>query len=577
MLRWLPPCLLVVCALALASVALSYPGALNQSPAQGSLERGEQPYTEPAGVPEARPERVVLVVVDGLRHDIAQELPSLRALGERGVSGVCQAPQPSYSRPAYVSLVSGASPERHGVRTNRFDEPVAIDTVMLRVRDAGLKVEGVSNHPYWEASLGQQASRWETLAEDATLDAFGAAVEASLERRAALTVVHWVGVDEASHAHGGVSAEARQRAHAFDARLGQLLARVDLSRDAVIVVSDHGHLDRGGHGGDASEVRAVPLIAAGRGVAKGATVPEACGLASVAPTASLLLGVQYPRDMSAPPLIALLDRATLGASYLGAREGEWRAHRASYERKWLHKIYTLWTVQDWQGEDMGNNVSATAASAPERASLSALMETRSATLDAMARDRRVGRTPLAAVLLAVWGMLLAAGLLMGYRVAPLAVAPVQGGAALLIWWAQGLPLTFSSIATHSDFAMRVIVSAGAAAALYLIALEVVLRVSRHPHRREARRFHAAMSALGWATVPALIWILQGYSPVALPGATRLFAPMWLALCASGFAVCAALIWALDAARGPAQAAETPADDARDASHAPHAPEPAAGS
>ena len=34
-----------------------------------------------------------------------------------------------------------------------------------------------------------------------------------------------------------------------DAALADVVATVDLSRDALIVVADHGHSDRGGHGG----------------------------------------------------------------------------------------------------------------------------------------------------------------------------------------------------------------------------------------------------------------------------------------------------------------------------------------
>src|SRR6185295_7811001 len=100
-------------------------------------------------------------------------------------------------------------------------------------------------------------------------------------------------VDAAGHARGGDSPEYRDAAAMADHAIARVLARIDLSRDAVIVTADHGHTGRGGHGGVEPEVLAVPLIAAGAGILPGTTALDA-RLIDLAPTVSALLGLPAP-------------------------------------------------------------------------------------------------------------------------------------------------------------------------------------------------------------------------------------------------------------------------------------------
>lgn len=59
-----------------------------------------------------------------------------------------------------------------------------------------------------------------------------------------------------------------------DARLAMLLEAIELRATraheewTVIVVTDHGHLDEGGHGGDSDEERLAWMVASGAGVPK---------------------------------------------------------------------------------------------------------------------------------------------------------------------------------------------------------------------------------------------------------------------------------------------------------------------
>src|SRR5205814_2939737 len=64
-------------------------------------------------------------------------------------------------------------------------------------------------------------------------------------------------------------------------------------RGPMLVLSDHGHMPRGGHGGAEPAVRRAFLVLAGPGVRAGGRVPRASTV-DVAPTLAALLGVPAP-------------------------------------------------------------------------------------------------------------------------------------------------------------------------------------------------------------------------------------------------------------------------------------------
>src|SRR5215468_11496131 len=346
--------------------------------------------------------RVFLVVIDGLRLDRSYELAFLDELRRRGVDTEAVSHYPTWSRPSYVSILTGVPPRSSGVRTNHHSTPVQLDSLMDRARAAGLRVATATDYDVLpRLFLRRQGHGPPPAPADLDLLAAGAAraagapqdpgVEAapdldSLEQPAALPGIRapdadlaspfddaryapWPGgfseagsalaashadlvillvgaVDAAGHAHGGASPQYRDAAVIADRAVARVLARVDLSHDAVIVTADHGHTDRGGHGGVEPEVLAVPLIAAGAGIRPGATALDA-RLIDLAPTVSALLGLPAPghglgrtltellaldeaastRRVAADLLRLSTTRTTVMASEASA-DDDVRAHRA---------------------------------------------------------------------------------------------------------------------------------------------------------------------------------------------------------------------------------------------------------
>jgi hypothetical protein len=235
--------------------------------------------------------RVILIIVDGLRLDAAYGRPFLDGLRTQGIDAAAKTHFPSLSRPNYVSIVTGVEPRWSGVRTNDYERPVTIDSVMARARAAGMQVsfvtDGADGFPaMFSRDLDAGVlSGWPGGLESATKNAAAGASE--------LVILLPTGIDEAGHGFGAASPEYREAARQVDGILERALADVDLEKDAIIAVADHGHVDRGGHGGIESEVLSVPLVLAGAGIERGATLIGA-EIIDVAPTVAALLGLPAP-------------------------------------------------------------------------------------------------------------------------------------------------------------------------------------------------------------------------------------------------------------------------------------------
>ena len=138
-----------VVAAALALLVLGGGGALQAGSAGASfmydleIETPALAKVKPVLPPATTPRlsrRVFLVIVDGLGYDHSFELPFIDELRRHGVDAEAQSHYPSWSRPNYVSILTGVPPIASGVRTNFHYAPVMLDSLMDRTKAAGLKV-----------------------------------------------------------------------------------------------------------------------------------------------------------------------------------------------------------------------------------------------------------------------------------------------------------------------------------------------------------------------------------------------------------------------------------------------------
>ena len=269
---------------------------------------------QPLGDPLTR--RVVWVLVDALREDTALQpgvMPFLDELRQRGAWATMHSRPPSYSAPSYSVLFTGAWPDvSDGPALNLEYEEIPTwtqDDLASAVHRAGLKT-AISAYNWFERLIPQSSvsAAYYTAGEDHAADR--AVVDAALPwlqgGEYQFVFVHLDQVDYAGHYEGGPQdprwdAAARRA----DDLLREIAAHLDLSQDTLLVCSDHGQIDQGGHGGQDPVVLVEPFLLVGAGVRPGNYGDV--DMVDVAPTLATLLGSNLPASSQGHVLTQMLD------------------------------------------------------------------------------------------------------------------------------------------------------------------------------------------------------------------------------------------------------------------------------
>ncbi len=250
----------------------------------------------------ARTSQVVLVLVSGLGYDASLEinLPVLEQLRRSGADMAIQSIPPTYSQTAWATLVSGAPPETNDAPP--FDVPpeelhlLEVDTIFARAHAAGLSTALLATAD-WRKMIPRNQLDYTFFVQGQGAEADEVIIEAALPlitaREAELILIQLTEVEFAGQYQGGAESEAYlQAANRIDAYLGQIMAAVDFSRSVLMVLSDHGHIPDGGHGGSEVEVIWQPLVMTGENIIPGSY--SDVYQVDVAPTVAVLLGLSPP-------------------------------------------------------------------------------------------------------------------------------------------------------------------------------------------------------------------------------------------------------------------------------------------
>ncbi len=263
----------------------------------------ENPPAPGAALGEPLSRRVVFVLVDALREDTSRDaavMPYLNRLREQGAWGLMHSQPPSYSEPGYSVMLTGAWPElSDGPAMNLSYEAIPTftqDNLFSAAQRAGLK-SAVSGYYWFEKLIPQETleSSFYTSGEDQSADR--EVVEAALPWLRSgdyqLVLIHLDQVDFAGHYEGGPrDPRWNQAASRVDALLREIVAELDFSQDTLLVVSDHGQIDQGGHGGHEAVTLLEPFVLVGSGVKPG--FYGDLYMVDVAPTVATLLGTNLP-------------------------------------------------------------------------------------------------------------------------------------------------------------------------------------------------------------------------------------------------------------------------------------------
>jgi hypothetical protein len=238
--------------------------------------------------------RVVMVVVDGLRIDAFNRMKYISSLKEKGAYFNLKTGQPSLTLPCSAVIATGAWQDVTGVTTNWFEGPSRKDSLFSLARDCSL-TSAIAGDKSWANLFGSEATmtyarKW----DDAYITFDEHTLEKSLEflsENPGFLFVHFVDVDNAGHDFGGASPEYQKYADHIDSLIEKL--HQNLPENTVLVVtSDHGQIDTGGHGGWEDVVTHVPLLLVGKIIRPGNH--GAAEQTDIAPTAAALLGLPIP-------------------------------------------------------------------------------------------------------------------------------------------------------------------------------------------------------------------------------------------------------------------------------------------
>jgi hypothetical protein len=284
--------------------------------------------------------RVVVVLISGLGYDAAQELdlPVLGQLTQTGTSAVVQSWPPTYSQTAQATLITGAPPETNGVPP--IDRPVEdlslieADTIFARAHEAQLKTALVGTAE-WQRLIPRNHLDETFFVNTSGPEADQAILDIALtilkNGDIDLVFIHFTQLNYAAKHQGGpFGSTYGTAASRIDAYLEQISRVVDPRSGVLIIMSDHGHIASGGHGGGEIEVTRQPLVINGKNIVPGSY--SDVSQTDIAPTISTLLGAAPPtaaqgrilfemlrlseHDQTVAQLALAQQRITLAEAYL---------------------------------------------------------------------------------------------------------------------------------------------------------------------------------------------------------------------------------------------------------------------
>ncbi|WP_433247582.1 alkaline phosphatase family protein [Streptosporangium sp. CA-135522] len=283
------------------------------------------PTPEPTpSSPPPRP-KVLVVGLDGVRYDrvLATKAVHFRQLMRAGTftTGYLDVLEKvhSSSGPGWSTVLTGVTPDKHGVYNNSFvgrqftkypDFLTRLETIRPSLHTAAvtawrylLDTGAVGALVDWHAT--GQLKPYEVGAKDAVIvDRMTDLIRAS---DVDVAFMHLEVTDAVAHRAGVLGPDYRGAIETVDGYLGRLFgavrARPAFASESwtIIVTTDHGHKDEGGHGGVTPHERMIFLLAAGPGIPQGVR-RQGARQVDVAATVFTQLGIPLPESLDGKSL-----------------------------------------------------------------------------------------------------------------------------------------------------------------------------------------------------------------------------------------------------------------------------------
>lgn len=266
--------------------------------------------------PEA--EHVIFVGIDCFGASTLQraETPNINRMIDNGaIQLYSRCVRETSSSQNWMSILSGASIEMHGVTGNAWDYetrviepavknnkgmfPTIFDHIKEQRPDAKVYAfyNWKSQDRMYDTSRFDKTQSWEGEENDA--EVMDTAIEAYVADQPEFMYVYLGKVDHIGHSFGNESDTLMTCMKEADAMVGKLvktLEEKDMMKNTVIILTgDHGGF-RYGHGGDSKSELEVPIIVYGEGVTKGKYISSVGMNFDVTATIAGLMGIELPSE-----------------------------------------------------------------------------------------------------------------------------------------------------------------------------------------------------------------------------------------------------------------------------------------
>jgi hypothetical protein len=269
--------------------------------------------------------RVYVIVVDGCNRGRLwqSDAPVMDRLAREGTEYLGVEPAyPARTVVCFSSMLTGASPAEHGMRSNFAPRlGVRCESVFDVLERDGRRgrLVGIAHllDPFGEDVVRSVTSVQPTGEIDHSLSAEARRVVD--EEDPDLLVLQLLAADQLGHVRGVRSSEYLDQLAETDRRVGEFLAfleeRGKLDGATVVLMADHGQgRGIGGHGHLDWGERPVPFVVWGEGAVPGTVSHEPRSVAELAATISRLLGLPAPAAARGRPLVPVEDPGVANGS-----------------------------------------------------------------------------------------------------------------------------------------------------------------------------------------------------------------------------------------------------------------------
>ncbi|MCX7695130.1 MAG: alkaline phosphatase family protein [Caloramator sp.] len=245
--------------------------------------------------------KVCLIIVDGLRVDALNNMPFIHNLIENNNAQftISIADKPTLSRAGYMRILTGAPTHISGISSNNQHIPSPI----LSASDLAIsqKLKTALCGYFWIDELFPFSFYYKKtyFIRDGTT--FNDAISVVNSFNPNFLIVHPMSVDNAGHSFGGNSIQYKNTANKIDYEIYKLYKEVNKYNYDIIITSDHGHQNFGGHTNFEENTFLTPFIFISKRTYL--KLPKSIKQIDIAPTLCDLLGISKTLYMTGDSLL----------------------------------------------------------------------------------------------------------------------------------------------------------------------------------------------------------------------------------------------------------------------------------